>query len=154
MICSIFAILGTFRFRNERNYLWLPLCWKTSKSFQSQPWGMMYICFFFFWVIIYCIVLHLPGYNPSMLSPLSSFQDKAWIWFICKIRLWTSIRKMSHCWHLSHVFTVENIKCELVQIYKTKRKVYIKLLITVSPYHSAVVTCNTLNYFIITIIFL
>lgn len=127
MICSIFAILGTFRFCNERNYLWLPLCWKTSKSFQSQPWGMMYICLFFvvvFLVGMYCIVLHLlPDYILSMLSPLSSFQAKAWIWFIGKIHLWSSVCKMSHCLRLSRVFSVKNIKCELVQMYKTKREV-------------------------------
>lgn len=128
MIWSIFAILGTFRFCNERNYLWFPLCWKTSKSFQSQPWGMIYICFFFFFFFLfscmYCIGLHLlPGYILSMLSPLCSFQVKSWIWFIGKIYLWTSVCKMPHCLCLCDVFSVKNIKCELVQMYKTKREV-------------------------------
>ena len=39
LFCFLLFTLGTFRFCNERNHFWFPLCGKTSKSFQSQSRG-------------------------------------------------------------------------------------------------------------------
>ena len=39
LFCFLFFTIGTFRFCNERNHFWFPLCGKTSKSFQSQSRG-------------------------------------------------------------------------------------------------------------------